>query len=412
MVISLKKRWLADGILASSVVLTLGTAPFQGESPWLAGLFHVSFAAAVGGFADWFGVTSLFRRPLGISWRTDLIAKNREMIVSIAKDMVVNELLTRGRLSEILRQHVPSDVVAHWLTVHRDLTEKLAADVIHMVLTVFPAESLWTMSSEAIERKAADIDWAGHMAKVMAAFRNYPKKELLTEALAAEVKGFLQAEVTQEEIQRVYLLAWRKYNDKGWLHSLFRDAVEDRDAEMVKKVQEKMLSLSEALTDPESELRQKMGEAYDAMIVQLETNEVWKRQVNGAAQKLIRRLLSGKGRNWFISLWQEKKEPLAHRLAGTLLSLVEGQLSSPEKRRDFDAFLLRLVRPHVGWMHRMAASVVEKALAGYDGRTMASLAEKSVSEDVAAIRINGSLWGAVLGAAFLAVSLLWETLMQ
>lgn len=316
----------------------------------------MSFAAAVGGFADWFGVTSLFRRPLGISWRTDLIARNRDMIVSIAKDMVVNELLTRGRLSEILRRHVPSDVVAHWLTVHRDLTEKLAADVIHMVLTVFPEESIWTMSSEAIERKAADIDWAGHMAKVMAAFRDYPKKELLTEALAAEVKGFLQAEVTQEEIQRVYLLAWRKYNDKGWLHSLFRDAVEDRDAEMVKKVQEKMLSLSEALTDPESELRQKMGESYDEMIIQLETNEAWKRQVNGAVQKVIGRLLSGRGRNWFLSLWQKKKEPLAQQLAGILLSLIEGQLSAQEKRRDFDAFFLRLVRPHVGWMHRMDAS--------------------------------------------------------
>ena len=400
----MKKRWLADGILASSVVLTLGAAPFQGESPWLAGLFHMSFAAAVGGFADWFGVTSLFRRPLGISWRTDLIAKNRNMIVSIAKDMVVNELLTRGRLSEILRRHVPSDVVARWLTVHRDLTEKLAADVIHTVLTVFPAESLWTMSSEKIEKRTADIDWAGHMAQVMVAFRDYPKKELLTEALAGEVKGFLQAEVTQEEIRKVYLLAWQKYNDKGWLHSLFRDAVEDRDEAMVKKVQEKILSLSDALTDPESELRQKMGEAYDAMIVQLETNEAWKRQVNGAVQKVIGRLLSGRGRNWFLSLWQKKKEPLAQQLAGTLLSLIEGQLSSPEKRRDFDAFLLRLVRPHVGWMHRMAASVVEKALAGYDGRTMASLAEKSVSEDVAAIRINGSLWGAVLGAAFWAVS--------
>lgn len=400
----MKKRWLADGILASSVVLTLGAAPFQGESPWLAGLFHMSFAAAVGGFADWFGVTSLFRRPLGISWRTDLIAKNREMIVSIAKDMVVNELLTRGRLSEILRRHVPSDVVARWLTVHRDLTEKLAADVIHMVLTVFPKEAIWTMSSEAIERRAADIDWAGHMAKVMAAFRDYPKKELLTEALAGEVKGFLQAEVTQEEIRKVYLLAWQKYNGKGWLHSLFRDAVEDRDEAMVKKVQEKILSLSDALTDPESELRQKMGESYDEMIIQLETNEAWKRQVNGAVQKVIGRLLSGTGRNWFLSMWQKRKELLAQQLAGTLLSLIEGQLSSPEKRRDFDAFFLRLVRPHVGWMHRMAASVVEKALAGYDGRTMASLAEKSVSEDVAAIRINGSLWGAVLGAAFWAVS--------
>lgn len=408
----MKKRTIANGILASSVILTLGTAPFQGESIAWTGLFHVSFAAAVGGFADWFGVTSLFRRPLRIPWRTDLIAKNRDMIVSIAKDMVVNELLTRGRLSEILRRHVPSDVVARWLTVHRDLTEKVAAGVIHTVLSVFPEESIWTMSSEAIERKAADIDWAGHMAQVMAAFRDYPKKELLTEALAAEVKGFLQAEVTQEEIQRVYLWAWRKYNDKGWLHSLFRDAVEDRDEAMVKKVQGKILSLSDALTDPESELRQKMGESYDAMIVQLETNEAWKRQVNGAVQKVIGRLLSGKGRNWFLSMWQKRKEPLAQQLAGTLLSLIEGQLSSPEKRRDFDAFLLRLVRPHVGWMHRMAVSVVEKALAGYDGRTMASLAEKSVSEDVAAIRINGSLWGAFLGAAFFVVSLLWETLMQ
>lgn len=400
----MKKRTIANGILASSVILTLGTAPFQGESIAWTGLFHVSFAAAVGGFADWFGVTSLFRRPLRIPWRTDLIAKNREMIVSIAKDMVVNELLTRGRLSEILRQHVPSDVVARWLTNHRDLTEKVAADVIHTVLSAFPEESLWTMSSEEIEKRTADIDWAGHMAQVMAAFRDYPKKELLTEALAAEVKGFLQAEVTQEEIQRVYLLAWRKYNEKGWLHSLFRDAVEDRDEAMVKKVQGKILSLSDALTDPESELRQKMGESYDAMIVQLETNEAWKRQVNGAVQKVIGRLLSGKGRNWFLSMWQKRKEPLAQQLAGTLLSLIEGQLSSPEKRRDFDAFLLRLVRPHVGWLHRMAASVVEKALSGYDGRTMASLAEKSVSEDVAVIRINGSLWGAFLGAAFWAVS--------
>lgn len=408
----MKKRTIANGILASSVILTLGTAPFQGESIVWTGLFHMSFAAAVGSFADWFGVTSLFRRPLGIPWRTDLIAKNRDRIVSIAKDMVVNELLTRGRLSEILRQHVPSDVVARWLTNHRDLTEKVAADVIHTVLSAFPEESLWTMSSEEIEKRTADIDWAGHMAQVMAAFRDYPKKELLTEALAAEVKGFLQAEVTQEEIQRVYLLAWRKYNDKGWLHSLFRDAVEDRDEAMVKKVQGKILSLSDALTDPESELRQKMGESYDEMIIQLETNEAWKRQVNGAVQKVIGRLLSGKGRNWFLSMWQKRKEPLAQQLAGTLLSLIEGQLSSPAKRRDFDAFLLRLVRPHVGWMHRMAASVVEKALAGYDGRTMASLAEKSVSEDVAAIRINGSLWGAFLGAAFFAVSLLWETLMQ
>lgn len=309
----MKKRTIANGILASSVILTLGTAPFQGESIAWTGLFHVSFAAAVGGFADWFGVTSLFRRPLGISWHTDLIVKNRGMIVSIAKDMVVDELLTKGRLAGILRRHVPSEVIGPWLAAHRHGTEKMVSEILHVALSVFPKEMVWKLFSEEIEKRAGDVDWAGHLAQVMKAFRYYPKKELLTEALAGEVKSFLQAQVTQEEIRKVYLLAWQKYNDKGWLHSLFRDAVEDRDEAMVKKVQEKILSLSDALIDPESELRQKMGESYDEMIIQLQTNEAWKRQVNGAVQKVIGRLLSGRGRNWFLSLWQKKKEPLAQQ---------------------------------------------------------------------------------------------------
>lgn len=402
----MKKRTLANGILVGSVVLTLGVAPFQGECPWLAGLFHTAFAAAVGGFADWFGVTSLFRRPLGISWHTDLIAKNRGMIVSIAKDMVVDELLTKGRLAGILRRHVPSEVIGPWLAAHRHGTEKMVSEILHVALSVFPEEMVWKLFSEEIEKRAGDVDWAGHLAQVLKAFRYYPKKELLTEALAGEVKSFLQAQVTQEEIRRVYLLAWHKYNEKGWLHSLFRDALSERDEAMVQQVQSRILSLADALTDPNSELRMAMGREYDRIAERLSTDEAWKKSFNRQVQKGIRRLLSGKGWIWFAGLWQEKKGPLSSRLAVTLLSLIEKQLSSEEGRRAFDAFLLREVRPYIPWIHSMASSAVEKALSSYDGRTMASLAERSVSEDVAAIRINGSVWGAVLGLAFYGISII------
>ena len=402
----MKKRVVADAMLASSVLLTLGAAPLQGESMVMAGLFHMSFAAAVGGFADWFGVTSLFRRPLGISWRTDLIGKNRDMIVSIAKEMVVNELLTKGRLAGILRRHVPSEVIGPWLTNHRTGTEKMVSEILQVALSVFPEDTLWKLSSGEIEKRAGDMDWAGHLAQVMKAFWTYPKKELLTEALAGEVKSFLEAQVTQEEIRRVYLLAWRKYNEKGWLHSLFRDALSDRDEEMVRQVQAKILSLADGLTNPDSELRMAMGREYDRIAERLSTDEAWKKSFNRQVQKGIRRLLSGKGRIWFAGLWQKKKGPLSSRLAATVLSLVERQLSSDEGKRSFNAFLLREVRPYIPWLHGMASLAVEKALSGYDGRTMASLAERSVSEDVAAIRINGSLWGAVLGLVFYGVSLI------
>lgn len=66
------KEW-ADAVLGVSLAAALASAPFRDALPG-DGLFHLSFAAAVGGMADWFGVTSLFRKPFGISTRTDLIA--------------------------------------------------------------------------------------------------------------------------------------------------------------------------------------------------------------------------------------------------------------------------------------------------------------------------------------------------
>lgn len=52
-------------------------------------------------------------------------------------------------------------------------------------------------------------------------------------------------------------------------------------------------------------------------------------------------------------------------------------------------------------IHEAVSSVVEKKLSQYDGSAMARLAEEAAAEEVAAIRMNGSLFGALLGLAFL-----------
>lgn len=50
-----------------------------------------------------------------------------------------------------------------------------------------------------------------------------------------------------------------------------------------------------------------------------------------------------------------------------------------------------LALPHVKEIHEAVSSVVEKKLSQYDGSAMARLAEEAASEEVAAIRMNGSL---------------------
>ena len=62
----MNRKKTADGILGAAVISCLLAAPFKEVNIWYAGLFHISFAAAVGGFADWFAVSSLFGKPLGI----------------------------------------------------------------------------------------------------------------------------------------------------------------------------------------------------------------------------------------------------------------------------------------------------------------------------------------------------------
>ena len=124
----MRKKTMADGILGISIAAALASAPFQESSLAAGALFHLSFTASVGGFADWFGVTSLFRKPLGVPFRTSLISKSRDKIVAMAKDMVTEEILSERRLKRLLVNHVPSAVVERWLKDHRQELGRILTD--------------------------------------------------------------------------------------------------------------------------------------------------------------------------------------------------------------------------------------------------------------------------------------------
>lgn len=51
-------------------------------------------AALIGGLADWFAVTALFRKPLGfISYRTEILPRNRERIMDEIVKFIGRDLL-------------------------------------------------------------------------------------------------------------------------------------------------------------------------------------------------------------------------------------------------------------------------------------------------------------------------------
>ncbi|PJI07152.1 MULTISPECIES: DUF445 domain-containing protein [Clostridium] len=70
----------------------------------------ISEAALVGGIADWFGVTAIFKKPLNINWpkkifRTDILRDNKEKFVCTIVDMVENDLLSKEKINEKVRNY-------------------------------------------------------------------------------------------------------------------------------------------------------------------------------------------------------------------------------------------------------------------------------------------------------------------
>src|SRR6266699_2551341 len=61
---AMKRR--ATGLLAVALLIFVGASVFEPQFPWLGYVRATAEASLVGGLADWFAVTALFRHPLGL----------------------------------------------------------------------------------------------------------------------------------------------------------------------------------------------------------------------------------------------------------------------------------------------------------------------------------------------------------
>jgi uncharacterized membrane-anchored protein YjiN (DUF445 family) len=86
---------LATGCVAGALAIRIGAA-FLPDSTWVEYLRAFSEAAVVGGLADWFAVTALFRHPLGLPIpHTRILPRSKKRIGGSLSDFVVTNFLSR-----------------------------------------------------------------------------------------------------------------------------------------------------------------------------------------------------------------------------------------------------------------------------------------------------------------------------
>src|SRR5512134_920846 len=89
------QRRLALGVLLGAATAAVAAFPFR--ATWWGGwILAIAEAGVVGGLADWFAVTAIFRRPLGLPIpHTGLIPRNWELMAERVGVMVGSRVLTK-----------------------------------------------------------------------------------------------------------------------------------------------------------------------------------------------------------------------------------------------------------------------------------------------------------------------------
>src|SRR5256884_4913427 len=106
----------ATGLLALAGVVFVGASLYEARYPWLGYVRATAEASLVGGLADWFAVTALFRHPLGLPIpHTAIVATRKERIGRILGTFVQNHFLSREVVAANLRAVRPPERPRRWL---------------------------------------------------------------------------------------------------------------------------------------------------------------------------------------------------------------------------------------------------------------------------------------------------------
>src|SRR3954467_2342555 len=110
----MKRR--ATGLLVLMAAIFVATSLFEARHPWLGYIRATAEASMVGGIADWFAITALFRHPLNIPIpHTAIIPNRKDRIGRSLGNFVQNNFLSPDVLTSKLRAAQISRRAAEWL---------------------------------------------------------------------------------------------------------------------------------------------------------------------------------------------------------------------------------------------------------------------------------------------------------
>ena len=399
-------RIIATGLLCFMVVLfIIGNhleTTLKGQWGFLRAFAE---AGMVGGLADWFAVTALFRHPLGIPIpHTAIIPRNKERIGRTLANFLRSNFLTSKIVARRVQRMDVAGAMGRFLASPAGGEGRMrmgASRLIGDVVAALDDERLGNVAKDALRGQLVKLDIAPLLGQMLQAMIKERRHMLVLDGVIKWAAKTLEA---NEDIIR-QMVEERAGSIMRWT------GLDDRLANAILTGLHKLLA--EMAEDPDHPLRAKGEEGLAGLAHDLRHNKELQAKVTHWKGELLANPAIGK---WIDGIWQQGRKSLltaarnpdaamAGKFGEALIQLGASLQDDARLKGQINRFARRAIVGTTENYGDNIVALVSDTIAKWDASTITDRVENAVGSDLQFIRINGTLVGGLAGIAIHAIGI-------
>jgi uncharacterized membrane-anchored protein YjiN (DUF445 family) len=388
----MKRR--ATGLLVAFTGLFIASRLLESRYPWLGVVRAVSEAAMVGGLADWFAVTALFRQPMGLPIpHTAIVPTRKDRIGRSLGNFVQKHFLTR----EVLTRHLSGlhigRRIATWAS-QPDNARRIATQVasgLARAAEVLPGDEVRDAIHSSLVARGRATQVAPILSEVLSFVAADGRHQVLLDRAVELIAGLVHQnrEAIRERVGT---------ETPWWVPTVIDEKLYQKIVTGVERL------LAEVREMPDHPVRVQFDRVLEEFIEGLKHSPEMIERAERAKERLLEAPvvaeLSG-------SLWDSTRQSLLRYadpntpspapLERGIVAAAEAILSNEALLAEIEAAIINTTVSSVDRYRPEIAALIERTVAEWDAADATRRIEVAVGRDLQFIRINGTLVGGLVG---------------
>ncbi|WP_425806299.1 DUF445 domain-containing protein [Desulfitobacterium sp. Sab5] len=369
-------------------------------------------ASLVGGIADWFAVTALFRKPLGWPYHTALIPRNRIQLINGIRAMVETELLSESMIYQKIKVFKFSGKIINAVEKRGGagfLTERLVSFLAVLKGRV-PADKLAEKLTLFIQAKVQELGLGGRILDYLQTLLERKEFDQWLDERLEDLWVYASGSKVHSQILS-YLenIKEQQLASGGFLQRTLFGVFQASDGvnfeAAADSVQTHLILTIRSLKNPENALRIRLKAQLEERIIYWKKDNAIEGKIEEGFNQILRELpledYLKNGIDRVLTNWQDGKSARGENLrfsAEPLAASFWMEVKADQKLQEtFDEFLRETLLRLVQKEHRLIGEIVQETLEELSDDELNRFIEDKAGNDLQWIRINGSIVGGILG---------------